>query len=73
MALLRRIGNLFRRSRIDREIDAELRAHIEMRIEDNVAAGMTPENARRESLRDQPANYWRLSVKPVPTSAPSSQ
>jgi predicted permease len=50
MALLRRIGNLFRRSRIDREIDAELRAHIEMRIEDNVAAGMTPENARRDAL-----------------------
>ena len=37
MALLRRIGNLFRRSRIDREIDAELMAHLEMRIEDNVA------------------------------------
>jgi predicted permease len=50
MSLLRRIGNLFRRSRIDREIDAELRAHIEMRIEDNVAAGMTPEDARRDAL-----------------------
>lgn len=50
MALLHRIGNLFRRSRMDREIDAELRAHIEMRIEDNVTAGMTPEDARRDAL-----------------------
>jgi predicted permease len=48
--MLRRIGNLFRRSRIDREIDAELMAHLEMRIEDNVAEGMTPEDARRDAL-----------------------
>lgn len=34
--LFSRIANLFRRTRIDREIDAELRAHISMRIEDNV-------------------------------------
>jgi predicted permease len=50
MALLRRIANLFRRSRLDREISEELRAHIEMRIEDNVARGMTPKDARREAL-----------------------
>jgi hypothetical protein len=50
MALLRRIGNLFRRSRVDREIDAEFMAHLEMRIEDNVAEGMTPEDARRDAL-----------------------
>lgn len=50
MVLLRRISNLFRRSRIDREIDAELRAHLEMRIEDNIADGMTPEEARRAAL-----------------------
>jgi predicted permease len=42
--------NLFRRSRLDREISEELRAHIEMRIEDNIARGMTPEEARREAL-----------------------
>jgi len=50
MAWLRRIGNLFHRSRLDREIDAELRAHLEMRIEDNIAAGMTPKDARRDAL-----------------------
>ena len=38
------------RSRTEREIDAELRGHLEMRTEDNVARGMTPEEARREAL-----------------------
>ena len=35
---------------MDREIDAELRSHIEMRVEDNVAAGMTPGEARRDAM-----------------------
>src|SRR3984885_3837337 len=46
---LRRSANLFRQSSVDREIDAELKAHIEMRIEDNLAAGMAPETARRDA------------------------
>ena len=46
---LRRSANLFRQSSVDREIDAELKAHIEMRIEDNLAAGMSPEAARRDA------------------------
>ncbi|UWZ85902.1 ABC transporter permease [Occallatibacter riparius] len=50
MALFRRIANLFRRARLDGEISEELRAHIEMRIEDNIARGMTPQQARREAL-----------------------
>ena len=50
MALLRRLANLFRRSRMDHDIDEELKAHIEMRIEDNLAAGLTAENARRDAL-----------------------
>src|SRR6201996_2638437 len=47
---LRRGANLFRQSSVDREIDAELKAHIEMRLEDNLAAGMSPEAARRDAL-----------------------
>ena len=45
MPLGRRIANLFRRSRLERELDAELQSHIEMRIEDNIAVGMSPEAA----------------------------
>jgi predicted permease len=50
MSALRRIANLFRRPRLDDEIAEELRAHIEMRIEDNLARGMPPAEARREAL-----------------------
>jgi hypothetical protein len=47
---LRRSANLLRQSSVDREIDAELKAHIEMRTEDNLAAGMSPEEARRDAV-----------------------
>ena len=50
MALFRRFANLFRRSTVDRDIHAELQAHIDLRIDANVAAGMTPEEARRDAL-----------------------
>jgi predicted permease len=50
MALIRRIGNLFRRAQVDGEIDAELQAHIDMRMEENVAQGMSREEARRDAL-----------------------
>jgi hypothetical protein len=50
MSLLRRLSNLFTRSTLDREIDAELRSHIEMRIEDNIAAGMSKEAAHRDAM-----------------------
>jgi putative ABC transport system permease protein len=50
MSLYRRIANLFSRSQVDRDIAEELRAHIEMRTEENRAAGMTPEAARRDAL-----------------------
>ena len=50
MSLIRRISNLFSRSKVDLEIEAELKSHIEMRIEGNIAAGMSPEDARRDAL-----------------------
>ncbi len=50
MGILRRLGNLGRRATLDNEIDAELRSHIELRIEENVAAGMSREEARRDAL-----------------------
>jgi putative ABC transport system permease protein len=50
MAIIRRIGNLFRRRQVDREIAAELEAHIALRTDDNIAHGMSPEEARRDAL-----------------------
>jgi predicted permease len=50
MSIFRRIVNTFSRSRLHREIDAEIQSHVEMRIADNIAAGMSPEEARRDAL-----------------------
>ncbi len=50
MSLYRRISNLFSRTKVEREIDAELQAHIALRTEDNIAAGMSPAAARRDAL-----------------------
>jgi predicted permease len=50
MSIFGRISNLFSRSSLDREIESELQSHIGMRIEDNLAHGMSPEHARRDAL-----------------------
>jgi len=50
MSVLRRIVNTFSRSKLHQEIDAEIQAHVEMRIADNIAAGMSPEEARHDAL-----------------------
>jgi predicted permease len=50
MSVISRIVNLFRRTRVRREIDRELASHIDLRIEDNLASGMSPRQARRDAL-----------------------
>lgn len=50
MSIVRRISNLFSRSKVEREIKRELSAHIAMRVEDNIARGMSAKNARRDAL-----------------------
>jgi predicted permease len=50
MSIFDRIANVFSRSKLEREIDAEIRSHVEMRTADNVAAGMSPDEARRDAL-----------------------
>ncbi len=51
MKWLGRLRSLFRRERMEQELDEELRSHIEMRVEENIAAGMTPEEARYDAQR----------------------
>jgi putative ABC transport system permease protein len=46
-----RLGSLFRRERLEQELDAELRYHIDMLVEQNIARGMSAAAARREALR----------------------
>ena len=46
-----RLRSLFRRDRIDRELETELRFHLEQQIEENAASGMAPDEARAAALR----------------------
>lgn len=50
VSVIRRIVNLFSLSKLSDEIDAEIKSHIEMRVADNIANGMTPQEARRNAL-----------------------
>lgn len=45
-----RVRALVHRGRLERELDDELRFHLEMQTEQNVRAGMPPEEARRQAL-----------------------
>src|SRR5579862_7604719 len=49
--LLSRLVNLFRRSRMETELDRELQFHLQMEADRLVQAGMTPEDARRAALK----------------------
>ena len=49
-AALVRLTNLFRRDRLDRELAAEMESHLQLHIDDNLRAGMSPEGARRQAL-----------------------
>jgi hypothetical protein len=46
-----RLRSMFRRSNVERELDDELRFHLEARIQHEIAAGRTPEEARYAALR----------------------
>lgn len=43
---------LFRKRKLDAELDAELRAHIDLAVEENVKRGMSAAEARTAALRD---------------------
>jgi hypothetical protein len=45
------LGGLFGKERRDRELAAELESHVQMHIEDNLRAGMTPEESRQALLK----------------------
>jgi putative ABC transport system permease protein len=45
-----RATGLFRRNWRDREMAQEFESHLQMHIDDNIRAGMNPEQARREAL-----------------------
>jgi putative ABC transport system permease protein len=46
-----RLRSLFQRSRVEAELAAELRFHLDQQIEENIASGMSPDEARQAALR----------------------
>jgi hypothetical protein len=49
-ATLVRLGDFFRKGKRERELAAELESHLQLHIEDNLRAGMTATEARRQAL-----------------------
>src|SRR5262245_30947107 len=49
-AMLVRLLALFGQDRRDRELNDELESHLQLEIDDNLRAGMTPAEARRAAL-----------------------
>src|SRR5439155_25832796 len=55
-----RLRALFQRRKLDAEMDEEMRSHIEMQTQENIDAGMKPEEARYAALRQF---GWVESIK----------
>src|SRR5213594_1855672 len=55
-----RIRALFQKRKLDADMDAEMRAHIEMQTQENLNSGMNPEQARYAALRQF---GWVESIK----------
>src|SRR5437899_12224414 len=49
--LVARFRGLFTRHRAERELDDEVRCHLQMQAEDNRRAGMNPTEARHAAMR----------------------
>jgi macrolide transport system ATP-binding/permease protein len=46
-----RVAALFRRRHLEDDLDAEMRSHLELSVEQNLRKGMSADEARREALR----------------------
>src|SRR5205814_1555412 len=49
-AWLLRFEGLFRKERRERDLSTEMECHLQMHVEDNLRAGMSPTEARRKAL-----------------------
>ena len=65
-----RLRSLFRRPQVERELDEELRYHVDQQVEDYIAKGATPAEARAAALRrlgnmtaikEETRDTWKLT------------
>src|SRR5579864_8678396 len=47
---LHRLRSLFRHTQLDRDLDAEMSAHVDLAIEENLRRGLSADEARRQAL-----------------------
>ena len=47
---INRLRSFFRKEQLDQDLDAELTTHLDLAIEENLSAGMSAEEARRQAL-----------------------
>jgi putative ABC transport system permease protein len=68
--LLYRLRAIFRRNRMEEELDAEVRAHFERQVEVNLQRGLSPPEARRqarlalgsvEEVKEECRDAWGIS------------
>jgi hypothetical protein len=45
-----RFRSFFRKEELDQDLDAELKSHLDLAIEENLSTGMSAEEARRQAL-----------------------
>src|SRR5262249_4512384 len=48
---IHRLCGMFRKRKLERDLEDEIHAHLDMQIEDNLRLGMSPEEARYEAMR----------------------
>src|SRR5216110_3127285 len=48
--LLNRLRSFFRRAQLDRDLDTEMSAHLDLAIEENLQLGLSSAEARRQAL-----------------------
>jgi predicted permease len=47
---MRRLGAFFQKARTEDDLEAEMKAHLQLAIDENIAAGMSPAVARRQAM-----------------------
>jgi predicted RNase H-like HicB family nuclease len=48
--MLMRVFGVFGTAKSERELSAEIESHLQLHIDDNIRAGMTPQEARRRAV-----------------------
>jgi len=58
-----RLRSLFRGKHADGELDREMQFHLDQQVEENIAAGMSPQEARYDALRTlEGSHYYRSNA-----------